>query len=113
MYALHTRVLVSETFIRNQNSLLLVTQTEAKRGLGRGRNRPPEQAPPETPAPGEYSLDGPQVIEAVNRGEGRQALAYYERTATQAEQEGNQVRAARAWHAAAVVAARLGRYQKG
>ncbi len=90
-------------------ALTLVPPAEAQRGLGKGRNRAPEQAPPEAPAPGEYSLDGPQAIEAVNRGEGRQALAYYERTATQAEQEGNLVRAARAWHAATVVAVRLGR----
>ena len=113
MAAMRTRVLVHATFIGMLIALTLVPPAEAQRGLGRGRNRPPEQAPPETPAPGEYSLDGPQAIEAVNRGEGRQALAYYERTATQAEQEGNQVRAARAWHAAAVVAVRLGRYQKG
>src|SRR5438876_631415 len=113
MAAMRTRVLVHATFIGMLIALTLVPPAEAQRGLGRGRNRPPEQAPPETPAPGEYSLDGPQAIEAVNRGEGRQALAYYERTATQAEQEGNQVRAARAWQAAAVVAVRLGRYQKG
>ena len=113
MAAMRTRVLVHATFIGMLIALTLVPPTEAQRGLGRGRNRPPEQAPPQTPAPGEYSLDGPQAIEAVNRGEGRQALAYYERTATQAEQEGNQVRAAKAWHAAAVVAVRLGRYQKG
>ena len=93
---------------------------DAQRGLGKGpRQREPvqpkEQAPPkESPeelAPGEYPLDGPKAFEAVNRGEGRQALAYYERTAAQSEQQGDQVRAARAWHVAGVVALRLGRYE--
>ena len=75
---------------------------EAQRGLGRGRGRQSEPAPKEqqTPkeelAPGEYSFDGLQVLEAINRGEGRQALAYYERTASEAEKQGNQLRAARA-----------------
>jgi len=113
MGAMRTRVLVHATLIGTLVALALVPPAEAQRGLGKGRNRAPEQAPPEAPAPGEYALDGSLAIEAVNRGEGRQALAYYERTATQAEEQGNQVRAARAWHAAAVVAVRLGRYQKG
>jgi CHAT domain-containing protein len=113
MGAMRTRVLVHATLIGTLVALALVPPAEAQRGLGRGRNRAPEQAPPEAPAPGEYALDGSLAIEAVNRGEGRQALAYYERTAIQAEEQGNQVRAARAWHAAAVVAVRLGRYQKG
>ena len=78
---------------------------DAQRGLGkRPRQREPaqpkEQAPPkesaEELAPGEYPLDGPKAFEAVNRGEGREALAYYERTAALSEQQGNQVRAARA-----------------
>ena len=91
---------------------------EAQRGLGRGRGRQPEPAPKEqqTPkeelAPGEYSFDGLQVLEAINRGEGRQALAYYERTALEAEKQGNQLRAARALVAATTVSVRLGRYQK-
>ena len=59
----------------------LVPPADAQRGLGKGRQHPPEQAPAAEPAPGEYALEGPQAIEAVNRGEGRQALAYYERTA--------------------------------
>jgi CHAT domain-containing protein len=103
------RILLAATLL----VVTLVPPADAQRGLGKGRERPREQAPPEESAPGEYALDGSQAIEAVNRGEARQALAYYERTATQAEQQGNQVRAARAWHAAAVVAVRLGRYQKG
>jgi hypothetical protein len=41
-----------------------------------------------------------------------QALAYYERAAKEAEQQGKQVRAARAWHTAAVAAFRTGHVQK-
>lgn len=107
-----TRVLVQ---LLLTGAMLVVTVTppaEAQRGLNKGRQRPPAQAPQEEPAAGEYALDGPQAIEAINRGEGPQALAYYERTAGEAEQQNNQVRAARAWHAATVVAVRLGRYQK-
>ena len=88
----------------------------AQRGLGRGsgmgQGRQPDRAASEVLGPGEYSLQTPQVLEAINRGEGSQALAYYERTAALAEQQGNGVRAARAWHAASIVARRLGRYQK-
>jgi tetratricopeptide (TPR) repeat protein len=96
----------------------LTPPAEAQRGLGMGRNRQREQVPPkesgasEELAAGEYALDGPKALEAVNRGEGRQALAYYERAAAQSEQLGDQVRAARAWHVAAAVALRLARYQK-
>jgi CHAT domain-containing protein len=94
----------------------LTPPAEAQGGKGRGRVReqaqPKEQAQPEELAPGEYQLDSPKALEAVNRGEGRQALAYYERTAAQSEQQGDQLRAARAWHVAGVVALRLGRYQK-
>jgi len=75
-----------------------------------GSGRPPE--PTEVLAPGEYSLQGPQVFAAINRGEGPQALAYYERTAALAEQQGDAVRAGRAWSAASIVAYRLGQYQK-
>src|SRR3984893_17271708 len=91
---------------------------EAQRGLGRGRGRQPEPAPKEQQthkeelAPGEYSFDGLQVLEAINRGEGRQALAYYERTASEAEKQGNQLRAGRAVVAATTVSVRLGRSQK-
>jgi CHAT domain-containing protein len=91
--------------------LMVAAAAEAQRGLGKGRHRSGatrEQAV----GPGEYALDGTQAIEAMNRGEGRQALDYYERTAREAEQQGDPLRAARAWHAAAVVARRLGRYQK-
>lgn len=92
---------------------------EAQRGSGRGRaGRPSEPASPAPPAPkealgpGEYSLDFGQVLEAVNRGEGRQALAYYERVAAQAEQRGDRIVAARAAGAAAAAATRLGLFQK-
>ena len=94
----------------------LAPPADAQGGKGRGRGR--EQARPREPAgqedlaPGEYSLAGPKAFEAINRGEGRQALAYYERTAEQSEQQGDQLRAARAWHVAGVIALRLGHYQK-
>jgi tetratricopeptide (TPR) repeat protein len=92
-------------------AVVLAPPAEAQRGsgFGRGKQRP---APQEEPAPGEYALDGPHALEAIDRGEARQALAYYERTAEQDEQQGNHVRAARAWHVASLVALRLGRYQK-
>jgi CHAT domain-containing protein len=95
--------------------MLVVTLTppaDAQRGLGKGKHRAPEQAAPAETTADEYPLDGPHALEAIDRGEGRQALAYYERAAAEAEQQGNQVRAARAWHAASLVARRLGRYQK-
>src|SRR5215831_1035233 len=92
-------------------------------GPGRGRYRQPgqpksdqprqeNQAKPE-PAPGQYSYNGPDVIEAVNRGEGPQAMAYFESAAKEDEQQGNLVRAAREYQAVGIVANRLGRYQKG
>jgi len=94
----------------------LAPPADAQGGKGRGRGReqaqPKESVAPEELAPGEFALDGPKALEAINRGEGGQALVYYERTAAQAEREGNHVRAARAWHVAGVVALRLGRYQK-
>ena len=83
-------------------------------GGGKGRHRGQERgrgSPAQDPAD-EYALDGARAIEAVNRGEGPQALAFYERTAEQAERDGNHARAARAWHAAMVAAHRLGRFQK-
>ena len=104
-----------------------VAPAEAQRGLGRGRNRQPDSppkeqqkdqqqstkpAPKEELGPGEYPLEGYLVMEAVNRGEGPQALAYYEKTALEAEQQGNTLRAARALVAVTTAAARLGRYQK-
>jgi len=90
----------------------------ARPGPGGGRARrpaPPSQsgAPTEpAPRPDEYSLDFDQVLEAINRGEGRQALAYYERLAAHAEQQGNRALSARAYGAAAAAALRLGLLQK-
>jgi len=78
------RQAISTVRILLAGTLLVVTvvpPADAQRGLGKGRQRPPEQVPAAEPAPGEYALEGSQAIEAVNRGEGRQALAYYERTA--------------------------------
>ena len=100
-----------------------VSPADAQRGLGRGRGRQPDAPPKEQQkdqqqtggeelGPGEYSFDGYQVMEAINRGEGRQALAYYEKVALEAEQQGNTLRAARALVAATTAAVRLGRYQK-
>jgi CHAT domain-containing protein len=92
----------------------LTSAADAQGGHGKGRNRqqPREPVAPEELAPGEYSLDGPMALEAVNRGEGPQALAYYERAAAQSEQQGDRLRAARAWHAAGAVSLRLARFQK-
>src|SRR5215475_4013562 len=108
----------------------LVPSVEAQRGLGRGRNRQPEapakeqrqggdqgqpkesQKPQEELGAGEYGFGGLQVMDAINRGEGPQALAYYEKTAQEAEEQGNTLRAAHALVAATSAAIRLGRYQK-
>jgi CHAT domain-containing protein len=78
-----------------------VSTGEAQRGFGAAR-----------PATGEYSFDFDEVLEAIDRGEGRQALAYYERVAAEAEQHGDRLRAARAFSAAAVAARRLGLFQE-
>jgi len=121
------RGLAQLVFVAALVTLCVTPPAEAQRGNGghgKNRHRQPAPAPQEEGrskddqsskdalAPGEYPLDGPQALEAVNRGEGLQALAYYERTAAEAEQRGDQVRAARALGTAAVVAVRLGRYQK-
>lgn len=96
-------------------TLLLAPEAGAqgRGGHGGGRGRPaPQPDQPSALAPGEYSLNPDQVLEAIDRGEGRQALAYYERVAPQAEAAGNRLLAARAGGAAAVVAVRLGLFQK-
>jgi CHAT domain-containing protein len=96
-------------------ALLLAPDAEAqgRGGHGGGRGRPaPQPDQPSALAPGEYSLDPDQVLEAVDRGEGRQALAYYERVAAEAERAGDRLRAARAGSATGVVALRLGLFQK-
>ena len=56
------------------------------------------------PAHSEYSMDSDRVVEAVARGEGPQALAYFERVAVQAEHQGQRLPAARALQAAALAA---------
>ena len=119
------RVLARIVLVAALATLCATPPAEAQRGNGgHGKNRNRQPAPQEQGkskddqsskdelGPGEYPLDGPQALEAVNRGEGPQALAYYERSAAEAEQRGDQVRAARALGTAAVVAVRLGRYQK-
>lgn len=82
------------------------------KGRHRGQGRDRATTTQEALAPGVYVLDGAAAIEALERGEGPQALAYYERTGEQAAKDGNHVRAARAWHAATVTALRLGHFQK-
>jgi CHAT domain-containing protein len=126
---MRARVLAHALVVGALLVIALNPPVEAQRGLGRGRGRQPEPAPSkeqtkdpqtnkdrQTPkeelGPGEYSFEGFLVLEAVNRGEGPQALAYYEKTAQEAEGQGDQLRAARALGAAATVAQRLGRYQK-
>ena len=119
------RVLARIVLVAALATLCATPLAEAQRGNGgHGKNRNRQPAPQEQGKSkddqsskdelglGEYPLDGPQALEAVNRGEGPQALAYYERSAAEAEQRGDQVRAARALGTAAVVAVRLGRYQK-
>jgi CHAT domain-containing protein len=97
----------------------LAPPAEGQRGEGRGRNRQPDQptkqekTPKQEPGPGQYSFEGPEVLEAINRGEGPQAMAYFERAAKEDEQQGNLVRAARELHGVTIVANRTGRYQKG
>lgn len=81
--------------------LASVSTGEAQRGSGARRL-----------GPGEYSFDFDEVLEAIDRGEGRQALAYYEHVAAQAEQQGDRARAARAFSAAAIVARRVGLLQE-
>jgi CHAT domain-containing protein/tetratricopeptide (TPR) repeat protein len=59
-----------------------------------------------------YPLQLNEVVEVVERGEGRQALAVYERTASAAAQAGDRLLEARAQSATAFVAFRLGMLQK-
>jgi len=96
----------------------LVAPAEAQRGPGggggKGRNRQGNQTTQDAPSTpeGEFPLEGPLVLQVINRGQGPQALAYYERTAAQAEQQGDKARAARAWHAVQIVSVRSGHYQR-
>jgi CHAT domain-containing protein len=109
----YSRVLVQALLVGAMLAVAVAPPAEAQGGHGRGKNRSPEKPAPQGElATGQYSLDGSDILEAINRGEGPQAVAYFERAAKEAEEQGNVVRAALAWHAAAVVTLRLGRYQK-
>ena len=81
---------------------------EAQRGPGsgggKGRNRQGDQTTRDAPSAGEYPLEGPLVLQVLNRGEGPQALAYYERTAAQAEQQGDKPAAAQEYRASLALA---------
>src|SRR6266540_7471695 len=100
----YARILVQGLVVGAMLIFALAPPAEAQGGHGKGKNRPPERPAPQGElATGEYSLNGPDILEAINRGEGPQALAYFERAAKEAEQQGNLLRAAWAWHAAAVV----------
>jgi len=95
------------------SAVLVAVAPPADAQRGGARHAPQGTQPSqEQPAPGEYPLEQPGVSEVVTRGEGAQALVYYERTAKEAEQKGDQQHAARAWHAAAIVASRLGHHQR-
>jgi tetratricopeptide (TPR) repeat protein len=62
-----------------------------------------------------YGLEDVEAYDAVARGEGRQALAYYEARASELERGGalSKAEAAKAYTAAAIVSQFLGAYQKG
>jgi CHAT domain-containing protein len=60
-----------------------------------------------------YGLEPSDIREAIERGEGREALAYYERAAEESERRGSRLEAAKAHAAVAQVANRIGAYQKG
>jgi CHAT domain-containing protein len=93
--------------------LIPTAEAQGRFGPGSGRGRAgPMPSQPAPAAPGEYGLDFDQALEAINRGEGRPALAYYERVAGEAEQHGDLLRAAAAGHVGSAVALRLGLYQK-
>ncbi|HSB40819.1 MAG TPA: CHAT domain-containing protein [Methylomirabilota bacterium] len=94
--------------------VLALAATAAAQGGrgGKGRHRAPHPPPASEQSREEYPLVGPEVLDAIDRGEARQALAFYERAAAQAEQQGDALRAARAWHAISLVTVRQGRFQK-
>jgi len=59
-----------------------------------------------------YGLEVADAVDAVQRGEAREALAYYEREAADLERRGQGREAAKAYSAVALVSSRLGAYQK-
>jgi CHAT domain-containing protein/tetratricopeptide (TPR) repeat protein len=68
------------------------------------------------PVPGEgkrYGFELDDTQEALQRGEGREALSYYEREARELERRGLRLEAAKAHAAIAFIARPLGAYQKG
>jgi len=80
---------------------------------------PPLQAAGQGPAPTaasgagkRYGLEFLDVLEAIKRGEGHEALRYYEGLAEKRERQGVRVEAAKAHSAVAFAALRLGAYQK-
>jgi CHAT domain-containing protein/Tfp pilus assembly protein PilF len=74
----------------------------------------PGPAASAAPAPEKrYALEFPDAMEALQRGEGRQALAYYEWEAEVQERRGQRLEAAKAHSAVTFVAQRLGLYQRG
>jgi len=88
-----------------------------RRGGGGGGGHHPREARPQAEeaapeAPGGYGVSLVGVQQAFQRGEGRQALAAYERAAADAERGGDNVALARALAATAFAAERLGLYQK-
>jgi len=83
---------------------LLLVSVHAASAQKAGRSDAPSPGPPAALPPGEYSMDSDRVVEAVARGEGPQALAYFERVAAQAEQQGQRLIAARGLQAAALAA---------
>jgi CHAT domain-containing protein len=89
-----------------------VAQKAGGRDEGRSESPSPSPAPPAPLRPGEYSLDSDRITEAVARGEGPQALAYFERLAAQAERQGQRLPAARAHQAAALAALDLALFPK-
>jgi CHAT domain-containing protein len=79
------------------------------RGVGQPKAMPPDEGPDQT---GPYGFRSPEVIQAVERGEGPQALQAYEAAAAEAERAGALGTAVRAGTAACMTAWRLRMLQK-
>jgi tetratricopeptide (TPR) repeat protein len=84
-------------------------QSGTEKGAGDKRG---QRARDDAELVGKYSLNRHDVLQAVERGEGRQALEAYEKAAADAEQSGALVLAVRAGAAAVLVASRLNQTQK-
>ena len=87
---------------------------EAQRGRGgRGGGHPRgEQSDDRADSAGPYGFSTPRVLQAIERGEGPQALTAYEEAAAEAEKAGALGTAVRAGTAGMMVAWRLGMLQK-